>query len=93
LINYLNLGLSQKLIYSSILNNFVPLIEVVVFDNEIRKTILKNNYNEYLQYIYKIGEYKAEIQNYNECLAYLVKNGKLDKEEAKKYFQNISAKV
>jgi Tfp pilus assembly pilus retraction ATPase PilT len=93
LINSLNLGLSQKLIYSSTLNNFVPLIEVVVFDNEIRKTILENNYNEYLQYIYKIGESKAEIQNYNECLAYLVKNGKLDKEEAKKYFQNISVKV
>jgi twitching motility protein PilT len=93
LINYLNLGLSQKLIYSSILNNFVPLIEVVVFDNEIRRTILENNYNEYLQYIYKIGESKVEIQNYNECLAYLVKNGKLDKEEAKKYFQNISVKI
>ena len=93
LVNYLNLGLSQKLIYSSVLNNFVPLIEIVVLDNEIRKTILENNHNEYLQYIYKIGESKTEIQNYNECLAYLVKNGKLDKEEAKKYFQNISIKV
>lgn len=93
LISLLNLGVSQKLIYSSVLNNFVPLIEIAVLDDEIRKTLLENKYNEYLQYIYKIGEAKTEIQNYNECLAYLVKNGKLDKEEAKKYFQNISIKV
>lgn len=93
LINYINLGISQKLIYSSVLNNFIPLIEIVVLDNEIRKTILENKYNEYLQYIYKVGEAKAEIQNYNECLAYLVKNGKLDKEEAKRYFQSITVNV
>ncbi len=93
LINYINLGISQKLIYSSVLNNFIPLIEIVVLDNEIRKAILENKYNEYLQYIYKVGEAKAEIQNYNECLAYLVKNGKLDKEEAKRYFQSITVNV
>ncbi len=93
LLNYLNLGISQKLIYSSVLSNFVPLIEIVVLDNEIRKTILENKYNEYLQYIYKVGEAKSEIQNYNECLAYLVRNGKLDKEEAKRYFQSITVNV
>ncbi|MGB9637776.1 MAG: hypothetical protein ACPL1F_00550, partial [bacterium] len=93
LINFLNLGISQKLIYSSVLNNFVPLIEIVVLDDEIRKTLLENKYNEYLQYVYKVGESKAEIQNYNECLAYLVRNGKLDKEEAKKYFQNITIRT
>lgn len=78
----LNIYITHKVIKGAL-----DLFEIVFVDNKVKGLIKSEDYKAIKEYLLSIEE--SDTQTFNESIGYLVKSGKLSKEEAIKYLQNI----
>lgn len=78
----LNIYITHKAIKGAL-----DLFEIVFVDNKVKGLIKSEDYRAIKEYLLSIEE--SDTQTFNESIGYLVKSGKLSKEEAIKYLQNI----